>query len=66
MYWATSFCEREKSSKRERIYAERAWREGAVAVASADERELTDCFIGRRLFRRRPVAFLQELELRSP
>ena len=25
MYWATSFCEREKSSKRETMYAERVW-----------------------------------------
>ncbi len=25
MYCATSFCERENSSKRERMYADRAW-----------------------------------------
>ena len=43
MYWATSFCERENSSKRARMYADRAWWPvgGAVAVGAAG------CFIGR-------------------
>src|SRR5579884_3788667 len=58
MYWATSFCEREHSSKRAWMYEERAWwpcGESAVAVG------LDDGFMGRLTFdagRRRSFTLL--------
>ena len=65
MYWATSFWEREKSSKRERMYAESACREfdGSKlgAVAAGDLVGVIGCFIGSPLIRRSPRAFLQGL-----
>src|SRR6202040_260587 len=64
MYCATSFWEREKSSNRERMYAESAWRspledfEELGVVDGVDRVELTACFIGRPVIRRLPAAFL--------
>src|SRR5437588_7793233 len=70
MYCATSFWDREKSSKRERMYAERAWRESSDDFEArgvvVDWVELTACFIGRRVIRRPPAAFLQNALSRCP
>src|SRR5438309_6845333 len=38
MYWATSFCEREQSSKRAWMYVERLWCSRALAGAPAGVR----------------------------
>ena len=43
MYWATSFCERENSSKRARMYADSAWWPWGVSGATVVDE---DCFIG--------------------
>src|SRR6516162_9667597 len=62
MYWATSFCERENSSKRARMYADRAWCPcGPSAVAV----EVCAWFIGSRLIRRLPPPFLHGRRQRS-
>src|SRR3954449_3426957 len=57
MYCATSFCERENSSNRARMYAERVWwpRASCGACAVGDPVR----FIGRPAIRRRARPFLQ-------
>ena len=62
MYCATSFCERENSSKRARMYVERVWclgaPEGGLAVLEAR-------FIGGPVFRRPGAAFLPRTRFRD-
>src|SRR4051794_14654387 len=57
MYWATSFCERENSSKRACTYAERVWWPPASCGACAVGDPVR--FMGRPAIRRRRRAFLQ-------
>ncbi len=59
MYWATSFCDREKSSNRDWMKAESD--SGAVGGAAGAVR-----FMGATLFRRPPGAFLPATARRGP